>query len=114
MKYVVRAMPLLQPVEEIQAVFATQLGERRTETDAFYGGNGVVHESVHLQELPTGPMLIIVTVIEDRSEVSARFRVATDDYSAWLKSQVLLHTGVDANVTPTGPQTTELFCWEPS
>jgi hypothetical protein len=114
MKYVVRAVPLLQPVEEIQAVFATQLGERRAETDAFYGGNGVVHESVHLQEMPTGPMLIIVTVIEDQSEVRERFRVATDEYASWLKSQVLKHTGVDANVTPAGPQTTELFCWEPA
>ena len=63
MPFVVRAFPVVRPLDELHAFLSTLLNERRAETDKFYGQYSVSHESAYLQEGPHGPQLIVVTIL---------------------------------------------------
>ena len=114
MPYVVRAFPLVQPTEVLRAFAAELGGPRRAEADRFYRNYGVSHESWHLQETPSGPWVIGVTVIDNPSEAASRYAGASEAFHAWFKARVLDCTGVDPNVTPLGPPTTQIFSWSDS
>jgi hypothetical protein len=114
MPYLVRAFPLIRPVAELHGFVAALSGTRRAETDAFYRQYGVSHESVYLQETEHGPLVIVVTNIEDRHQASPRFMKASESFEVWFKAQLLHLTGVDPNVSPLGPPTTEIFTWPPA
>jgi hypothetical protein len=111
MPYVVRAFPLIRPIADVNAFLSALSGARRTDTDTFYRQYGVSHESVYIQHTEHGDLLIVVTLIEDKHEASSRFQTASEEFQAWFKGQLLHLTGVDANVTPLGPPTTEVFSW---
>jgi hypothetical protein len=111
MPYVVRAFPLVRPVEELRDFAAELAGNQREEADRFYRNYGVTHESWHLQLTPHGPWVIGVTVVDDPGEAASRYAGASEAFHAWFKQKVLHCTGVDPNVTPLGPPTTQIFCW---
>lgn len=111
MPYVVRAFPLIRPVAELQTFLAALSGARREDTDKFYRQYGVSHESAYMQETPHGNLLIVVTILEDQHQAAPRFKAASEEFHAWFKARLLYLTGVDANVTPLGPPTTEVFSW---
>jgi hypothetical protein len=111
MPFVVRAFPLVRPVAEAQAFFAQLKGPKRADVDRFYKQFGVNHEAAYLQDTPNGPLLIVVTVIKDDKEAAPRYQRADTEFEAWFKSEVKRLSGVDPNVTPLGPPTTELFRW---
>jgi hypothetical protein len=111
MPYLVRAFPLVRPLDELNKFLATHCDARRLDTDRFYRQYNVSHESVHLQETAHGHLLIVVTVIEDQQEAAPRFQAASEEFQAWFKAQLLHLTGVDPNVTPLGPPTTQVFSW---
>ncbi len=111
MPYVVRAYPVIRPIDELHDFLGALSGARKAETDNFYRHYNVSHESVYLQQTAHGPILIVVTLIEDRHGASSRFQAASEEFQAWFKSRLLHLTGVDPNVTPLGPPTTEMFSW---
>ena len=111
MPNIVRAYPLVRPVSELRAFLSELTGSRRSETDKFYRHYGVTHESVHMQETAQDVLLIVVTTIQDQHQAAPLFKAASEDFHAWFKARLLHLTGVDANVTPLGPPTTEVFVW---
>lgn len=111
MPLVVRAFPLRQPRSALDA-FAAQLKRQRiAEAAQFYQDYGISHESWHLQEMPSGPWIIAVTVLKNPEEAAPRYASANADFDAWFKTQVLSLTGVDPNTAPLGPPTIEVFSW---
>ena len=74
MPLITRAFPLHRPVEELRAFAAALCGERSPDTTQFYRRYGVSHESWHVQETPTGPWVIAVTVIDNPEEAAPRPR----------------------------------------
>jgi hypothetical protein len=111
MQHVVRAFPLTASREAL-AAFAAQLRDRRAEdASSFYRRYGVMDESWHLQETPIGPWVIVVTVIDDPSEAAPRYAQSSEEFEAWYKAEVMALTGLDLNVTPLGPPTTQVFHW---
>jgi len=114
MSYVVRAFPLIRPVAELHAFLSELRDARREDTDRFYRQYGITHESAYLQETASGKILIVVTVVEDRHEAAPRYQAASDEFQSWFKAQVLYLSGVDPNVTPLGPPTSEVFSWPPA
>jgi len=114
MPLITRAFPLHRPVEELRAFAAALCGERSPDTTQFYRRYGVSHESWHVQETPTGPWVIAVTVIDNPEEAALRYASASEEFHAWFKSQVLYLSGVDPNATPLGPPTTQVFAWSDS
>ena len=111
MPSVVRAFPLIRPVADLHSFIAALSGARRADTDKFYRQYGVSHESVYMQETPHGNLLIVVTTIEDQHQAAPLFKAACGEFHTWFKAQLLHLTGVDVNVTPLGPPTTEVFSW---
>ena len=111
MPNLVRAFPLIRPVSELQAFLAELSSARKSETDKFYHQYGVTHESVYTQETAHGTLLIVATSIQDKHQAAPLFKAASEDFHVWFKAQLLHLTGVDANVTPLGPPTTEVFSW---
>ena len=113
MPILTRAFPLRRPVEELQA-FAAALCERSAETGQFYRHYGVSHESWHVQETPSGPWVIGVTVLDNPEEAAPRYASASEEFHAWFKAQILHLSGIDPNTTPLGPPTNEVFAWNDS
>lgn len=111
MPYVVRAFPLVKTAEAIRDFAAELLGARRADADEFYGHYGVEHESWHLQETPHGTWVIAVTLVDDPDGAASRYAGASQEFHAWFKDRVLDLTGIDPNVTPLGPPTTQMFSW---
>jgi hypothetical protein len=114
MPLAVRVYPLIRPIAELQEFLQELLGPRRHETDRFYRQYGVSHESAYLQWIDNKYWLVVVTELEDPVDASKRYGEASQEFHAWFKSRVLYFSGVDPNVTPLGPPTTEVFCWEAS
>jgi|SRR5690242_9051929 len=111
MPFVVRAFPL-RATHDALANFASELkGRRAADASRFYRAYGVRAESWHLQNTPIGPWVIAVTELDDPAEAAPRYAQASEEFHAWFKAEVLSLTGVDPNVTPLGPPTTEVFTW---
>ena len=53
-------------------------------------------------------------MIDNPAETAPRYASASEEFHAWFKSQVLHLSGVDPNVTPLGPPTTQVFAWSDS
>jgi hypothetical protein len=111
MAYVVRAFPLIRPAADLQAFLTALSGPKRDEATKFYHQYGVSHESAYIQDTVHGKLLIVVTVIRDGLEAAPRYQNATEEFHSWFKGQVLHLTGVDPNVMPLGPPTTQVFSW---
>ena len=111
MAWVVRAFPVIRPVDELKAFLALLLHQKREETDAFYKSYGVSHESAYLQETAHGPLLIVVTAVDDPGNAAPQYKANTQAFDAWFKSKVHYFTGIDPNETPLGPPTTEVYSW---
>ena len=113
MPYLVRAFPVIRPLEELNA-FLSELA-KHADTDKFYRKYGVSHESAHLQRTARGELLlIVVTVLEDLQEAAPRYQAAPAEFDRWFKEQIRLLSGIDPNVNPLGPPTSEVFSWEAS
>lgn len=110
MSVLVRAFPLLRPVDELRA-FVAELTERKAETAAFYRQFGISHESFHVQETDHGTLGIAVTVIDDATEAARRYARSSEKFDSWFKKQVLHLTGVNPDEQPLGPPTTQVFAW---
>jgi hypothetical protein len=110
MAFVVRAYPLIRPDADLQK-FVSALAGARANTDLFYRTYAVAHESAYVQETPQGRLLIVVTILKDDLEAALRYQAADQKFHAWFKEQVFFLTGVDPNVTPLGPTTTQVFSW---
>jgi len=112
MAMIVRAFPLRGTVEEVQSFAALLSGERKSEAAAFYRKYGITHDSWHLQDTPAGPWVIGVTIGDDPiAERGAELATSTTEFDSWFKSQVKRITGIDQDVQPLGPPTTQLFAW---
>lgn len=111
MSIVIRAYPLQRPVAELRELATSLSGDRSADTDRFYKRYGVAHESWHLQETPSGPWVIGLTLVEDPGEAAPRYASASDVFDSWFKAQILHLSGVDPNLTPLGPLTTQVFSW---
>jgi hypothetical protein len=111
MPFVVRAFPLRATTDALAGFAAELKGRRAAEAKTFYRHYGVRAESWHLQHTPIGPWVIAVTEIDDPVEAAPRYAQASEEFHAWFKAEVLALTGVDPNVTPLGPPTTEVFTW---
>ena len=111
MQHVVRAFPLRASREALDAFAAQLKGRRAGDAAVFYRRYGVVDESWHVQETPIGPWVVAVTVLADAGEAAPRFAQATEEFEAWFKAEVMALTGIDLNVAPLGPPTSEVFRW---
>ena len=110
MSLLVRAFPIRQSVEDLEA-FAAALTERKAEATNFYRQFGVSHESWHLQQTPYGPWLLCVTVLDNPDEAAPRYAKSTAEFDSWFKGQVRHLSGVDPDNDPLGPPTTQVFVW---
>ena len=111
MAFVVRAYPLIRPDADLQKFVSALAADNRANTDLFYRTYAVAHESVYVQETPQGRLLIVVTILKDDLEAAPRYQAADQKFHAWFKDQVFFLTGVDPNVTPLGPTSTQVFSW---
>ena len=111
MQHVVRAFPLRASREALEAFAAQLKGRRAGDAAAFYRRYGVVDESWHLQETPIGPWVVAVTMLADADEAAPRYAQASEEFEAWFKAEVLALTGIDPNVAPLGPPSTQVFRW---
>ena len=111
MPIVVRAFPLIRPVQELHKFASALSGERSAEAAQFYRQYGISHESWHLQETPNGPWIIGVTRVDNPQEAAPRYAKASEEFHLWFKSQVLHLSGVDPTTAPLGPPTTQVFAW---
>ena len=111
MSIVVRAFPLRRPVAELRELATSLSGDRSVDTNQFYKRYGVAYESWHVQETPSGPWVIALTLVENPSEAAPRYASASEEFDTWFKTQILHLSGVDPNVTPLGPPTTQIFSW---
>jgi hypothetical protein len=114
MPRVVRAFPLLSSRPALESFAAELKGRRATEAAQFYRHCGVSSESWHLQDTSSGPWIIAVTELDNPAEAAPRYADASAEFHVWFKTQVLSLTGVDPNVTPLGPPTSEIFSWSHS
>jgi hypothetical protein len=110
MAMIVRAYPIVAGVEEVKA-FADALRAQPRETTAFYSRFGVTHESWHLQDTTSGLQLISVTIVDDPGVQVVRYANASEQFETWFKQQVRRLSGVDPNVQPLGPPSTQVFEW---
>ena len=113
MQHVVRAFPLIASREALDAFAAQLKGRRKADAAAFYRRYGVVDESWHVQETPIGAWVVAVTIIADAAEAAPRYAQSTDEFEAWFKAEVMALTGIDPNVTPLGPPTSQVYRWSP-
>lgn len=104
----VRMYPLTRGVEPLKE-FAAELGERDTESRAFYDSHEV-DESWFVQDVGGQPYAI--AVVSMRGDVEAnmkRFAESQEPFTAWFKQRVIDLTGVDPNETPLGPPSEQVF-----
>src|SRR5262249_5058411 len=107
----VRGFPLRRSVDELRS-FAEELSTtRKDEANQFYQEYGLSYESWHLQDTPSGPWVLCVSVVERPDEAGPRYATASADFHAWFKAMVLHLTGIDPSSQPLGPPTTEIFRW---
>lgn len=111
MDRLVRAFPLLPGRREAFHAFVRELGERHAETRQFYEGYGITGESWHLQETPSGDMIIVCTDIQDLAGAAPRYARSQAPFETWFKARVLECCGVDANRLPKGPPAAPVFQW---
>lgn len=113
MAFLVRAFPIIRPVEELESFLTALRGDKSGEVERFYAQYGVSQELAYVQELDQGKkILIVVTVLSDAQEAAPRYARATDKFQSWFKGQILRLTGVDPNAAPLGPPTKEVFAWK--
>ena len=111
MPVLVRAFPIRKPVADLHA-FATALAnERHEDATAFYRQLGVSHESWHLQQTPSGPWVLGVTVVDNPTAAGPRYAASSAEFDRWFKDQVKYLSGVDPEREPLGPPTTQVFAW---
>jgi hypothetical protein len=111
MSLVVRAFPLIRPVEELGAFASALRNERSAGAAEFYRKYNVWHESWHVQETPMGHWVIGVTAIDDADEAGPRYSESRTDFDTWFKRRVFEITGINPDETPLGPPTTQVFSW---
>jgi hypothetical protein len=109
MPLLVRAFPLIAPVDDAKA-FAASLKNNAEETAAFYRHLGVSHESWHVQESAQGRLLIGVTKVDDLA-AGERYAAADAAFVRNFKDAVRRMSGVDPDREPLGPPTTCIFDW---
>ena len=111
MPLIVRAFPLRASRNALET-FAAQLnGERSADAARFYRHYGIRSESWHVQDTPHGSWVIAVTDLGNPGEAAPGYAQATEEFHVWFKNQVLSLTGVDPDVAPLGPPTTQVFSW---
>jgi len=112
MPLVVRAFPLCQPVEELEAFAKALSTERSRDAGAFYRRFGISHESWHLQKTGSGGTWVIgVTMIDNPTEGGQRYAETSAEFEDWFKDQVHRLSGINPNTDPLGPPTTQVFAW---
>jgi hypothetical protein len=112
MDLAVRAFPLRDGQETALRDFAAELkGRRSAEAADFYRRFGVSRETWHLQDTPSGPWVIAVTLSSGRpiSEAASEYAGSAVEFDQWFKQQVLSLTGVDPETQPLGPPTECVF-----
>ena len=112
MSLVVRAFPLLQPVDELKAFIQECSVQRKEDTARLYRRYGVSHESWYLQENPGGtPWVISVAVMDNPAEAGQQFSASDDAFDQWFQQRVLKLSGIDQKQQPLGPPTVKVFEW---
>ena len=112
MPVIVRAFPIREPVADLHAFAAALTTQRHADATAFYRQFGVSHESWHLQQTPSGDTwLLSVTVVDNPTEAAPRYAKSTAEFDRWFKDQVRHVSGIDPNLQPMGPPTTQVFAW---
>ena len=113
MTYIVRAFPVITPVEELERFLAELAGARRADTQAFYRRYGISHESAYVQQTAHGTLVIVVTVLdEDHQQAAARYQATTAGFEEWFKGNIRRLTGVDPDQQPLGPPSTAVFAFD--
>ena len=111
MVMIVRAFPVVVPMSELNSFLDEVRGPRRGDIGAMYNRYGVIRESWHLQQTPSGPMVIGCTELQEPDLNAAAYAESTGEFETWFKGQVMKLSGVDAEKAPLGPETREVFSW---
>jgi len=112
MHLVVRAFPVLPSKEQDVEAFARELsGPRQAEASEFYDSYGVKRETWYSQPGPFGSQVIVITEVEDVVPAAKAYADAQQPFHRWFKDKVLRISGVDPNVNPLGPPSTQVFAW---
>jgi hypothetical protein len=110
MSIVLRAFPI-RAKEQLHSFVDSLNGNRQREADTFYRSYDVSHESWHLQDTPSGPWVICLTIVDNPTEAAPRYASSTAEFESWFKSQVMQVTGINLNVEPLGPPTELIYAW---
>ena len=101
--------------EQDVQTFARELcGPRQAEVREFYDSYRVKRETWHLQPGPFGSQGIVITEVEDVVPAARAYADAQQPFHRWFKDEVLRISGIDPNVDPLGPPSTQVFAWPPA
>jgi hypothetical protein len=112
MQLAVRAFPVRPGYEDKAHHVARQMqGQRAAEAADFYRRHGVVRETWHTQETPSGLWIIAVSQFDGKpiDEAAREYAASQAPFDSWFKDQVRALTGIDPDTTPLGPPTTCIF-----
>jgi len=110
MSRIVRAFPVLNESEFREFVQEVN-GARSGDAADFYQRHGVTRETVHWQQTPTGPWIIVVTEVADVEEAASQYAASEKPYDRWFKGQIHRLTGINPDLEPLGPPTEQIFEW---
>lgn len=110
MSIVLRSFPI-RAKDQLQSFVNALNGERKSESDSFYRSYEVSHESWHIQDTPSGPWVICLTIVDNPTDAAPRYAKSTGEFESWFKSQVMQVTGINLNVEPLGPPTELIYAW---
>jgi hypothetical protein len=114
MQRVVRAFPILPGKEAAVRRFAAEMGAARlADATTIHQRLGVAHESWHLQQTPSGLIVIVITEFAGQPATAAarQYAESTETFDTWFKQQVRDLSGIDPSTEPLGPQTTCIYNW---
>lgn len=104
------AFPVLPGKEADLRSFVQQMTAKTEQLNNFQKVLGVPKESWHLQNLPNGAQLLVVS-LESEGALGMFTQLAglQDEFATWFKTQVLDLTGVDLNQAMPGSPSEMLF-----
>src|SRR3954468_11230016 len=114
MAMIVRAFPVLPGKEDAALEFAKAVGDtRKNEHTMFLQSFGVRRETWHLQRMPHGALVIVVTDVENPPLAKAQaYGASQGQYERWFKDNIKTLCGVDPDTQPLGPPTETIFEWD--
>lgn len=98
------ALPILPGKVAAARAFLAELdGPRKGEYIRSERARGIVKELWFVQDTPAGDIFVAYLESPDISQTPDQFAASREAFDVWFKRQLAHVTGVDLNVSPSGP-----------